>query len=96
MTTIGIPAPWLAPVAVVGTDGADMVRIRKLGDNLYAVEFNGQTRELSGQQLSALHFDLRGGDDWFIVDDDVQASGVDMREALLDIGQIVRNDGMLR
>jgi Ca2+-binding RTX toxin-like protein len=74
MTTIGRPAPWIAPVAIVGTDEADMVRIRKLDDNLYEVKFNGETRELSGQQLSALHFDLRGGDDWFIVDDDVDAS----------------------
>jgi Ca2+-binding RTX toxin-like protein len=74
MTTIGRPTPWPAAGAVVGTDEADMVRIRKLDDNLYEVQFNGETRELSGQQLSALHFDLRGGDDWFIIDDDVDAS----------------------
>ena len=71
MTTIGSPTPWPAAGAVVGTDDADDVHIRKLDDDLYEVEFNGEIRELSGQQLAALRFDLRGGDDWFVVDDDV-------------------------
>jgi Ca2+-binding RTX toxin-like protein len=71
MTTIGSPTPWPTAGAVVGTDDADDVHIRKLGDNRYEVEFNGEFRELSGQQLAALRFDLRGGDDWFVVDGDV-------------------------
>ncbi len=74
MTTIGGPTPWPAAGAVVGTDGTDDVHIRRLGDNLYEVEFNGEIRELSGQQLAALRFDLCGGDDWFSVDADVDVS----------------------
>lgn len=71
MTIIGGPSPWPAAGAVVGTDDADAGHIRKLGDNLYEVEFNGEFREISGQQLAALRFDMLGGDDCFIVDDDV-------------------------
>jgi Ca2+-binding RTX toxin-like protein len=71
MTTIGNPAPWPAAGTVVGTDDADDVHICKLDDDRYEVEFNGEIRELSGEQLAALRFDLRGGDDRFVVDDDV-------------------------
>jgi Ca2+-binding RTX toxin-like protein len=71
MTTISGPNPWPAAGAVVGTDEADTVFVSKIGDDRYEVEFNGELRELSGQQLAALRFDLRGGDDWFVVDDDV-------------------------
>lgn len=74
MTMIAGPSPWPMAGAVVGTDDADDVHIRKLGDDRYEVEWNGEIRELSGQQLAALRFDLRGGDDWFVVDDDVDVS----------------------
>jgi Ca2+-binding RTX toxin-like protein len=73
MTMIGGPSPWPIAGAVVGTDDADDVHIRNLGDDRYEVEFNGEICQLSGQQLSALRFDLRGGDDYFLVDDDVDA-----------------------
>jgi Ca2+-binding RTX toxin-like protein len=74
MTTISGPSPWPAAGAVVGTDGADDMHIRKIGEDRYEVEFNGEIRELSAQHLAALRFDLRGGDDWFIVDEDVDVS----------------------
>jgi hypothetical protein len=74
MTTISGPSPWLAAGAVVGTDAADTVFVRKIGEDRYEVEFNGEIRQLSGQQLAALRFDLRGGDDWFVVSDDVNVS----------------------
>jgi Ca2+-binding RTX toxin-like protein len=74
MTTISGPSPWPAAGAVVGTDEADTVFVRKIGEDRYEVEFNGEIREISGQQLAALRFDMRGGDDWFIVDDDVNVS----------------------
>jgi Ca2+-binding RTX toxin-like protein len=74
MTTIASASPWPAAGVVVGTNEADEVRIRRLDDDLYEVEFNGEVRELSGQQLAALRFDLRGGDDSFIADDDVDVA----------------------
>jgi RTX calcium-binding nonapeptide repeat (4 copies) len=72
MTIIGGPTPWPASGVVVGTEDDDEVFVRKLDEDLYEVEFNGQSREFSGQQLAALRFDLRGGDDCFIADDDVE------------------------
>jgi Ca2+-binding RTX toxin-like protein len=74
MTTIGSSAPWPSVVALVGTDEADEVRIRKLADNVYELDFNGDILELGGQQLAALRFDLRGGDDRFMADEDVDVA----------------------
>jgi Ca2+-binding RTX toxin-like protein len=71
MTTISGPGAPLSPVAWRGSDEADTVFVRKLGDDRYEVECNGEVREYSGRELAALRFDLAGGDDIFIADDDV-------------------------
>jgi Ca2+-binding RTX toxin-like protein len=70
-TTIGPANSWPAAGVVRGTDGDDEVRIRKVGDDCYEVDFNGEIHFVSAQQLAALHFDLGDGDDTFIADESV-------------------------
>jgi hypothetical protein len=50
---------------------------------------------MTAQELQGL-FRHQGRHTISTVNDDMQALGIDMGEALLDIGQIVRNDGVLR
>jgi Ca2+-binding RTX toxin-like protein len=71
VTLIGAPNAWPHPVAVLGTDGDDSVRIRKIGDDLYEADFNGEVFEVSSEQLASMRFDLRAGNDMFISDDEV-------------------------
>lgn len=70
MTRISNPAPPL-PAAVLGTDEADIVVVRKLEGGLYEIDFNGEISIVTAQQLAAMRFDLRGGDDSFFVDEEV-------------------------
>jgi Ca2+-binding RTX toxin-like protein len=71
MTVIGATGAWPNPAAVRGTEGDDSVRIRRLADNLFEIDFNGQVQEVCGEQLAAMRFDLRAGDDKFVCDDDI-------------------------
>jgi Ca2+-binding RTX toxin-like protein len=74
MNPISGPGAWPSPVAVRGSNEADTVFVRKLGDDRYEVDWNGEVREYGGAELAALRFDLAGGDDLFIADDDVDVA----------------------
>jgi Ca2+-binding RTX toxin-like protein len=61
---------------VYGTNGNDNVHISKAPGLLgalgyYAVEVNGHTQYMTGQQLAKTDFQLRGGNDTLVVDSNV-------------------------
>jgi hypothetical protein len=49
----------------------DAVHISKVGDDRYMVTINGESEYVTAEQLKAMKFDLRGGDDTLIVDENV-------------------------
>jgi Ca2+-binding RTX toxin-like protein len=71
MVTLSATHPWPAAGAVQGTDQDDVVHVRKIGEDRFEVTFNGRPVEVSREQLAALRFDLRAGDDTFVADSDV-------------------------
>jgi Ca2+-binding RTX toxin-like protein len=74
MTTISASGAPLSTLAARGSNDADTVFVRKLGEDRYEVDFNGEVCVVSARELAALRFDLAGGDDIFIADEDVDVA----------------------
>jgi RTX calcium-binding nonapeptide repeat (4 copies) len=53
------------------SDGDDTVHISKAGEDLYKVTINGYSEYVSGEELQAMEFDLKGGNDKLEVDENV-------------------------
>ncbi len=56
------------------SDADDTVIIRKAGDDEYAVTINGDTEVVSAEVLKKMKFDLQGGNDVLVVDENVDVA----------------------
>jgi hypothetical protein len=55
-------------------EGNDSVHISKEGNDDYKVTINGHSENVSAEELQAMEFDLKGGDDKLEVDEDVDVA----------------------
>jgi Ca2+-binding RTX toxin-like protein len=66
-----VPPKSPTTFAVNLTDGDDAVTIRREGDDRYLVTINGESAVWTAEQLGHAKFDLRGGNDTFVAQADV-------------------------